>query len=612
MLLDFTNPVLDPRITFSRGTNATLVDSTGKITYAPNNLLLRSTMDGAAVGTPGTAPTGWNIALVGIAAGISAVSLDASGNTQIQFSSTAERVYLANSTGVAVAANSTYDFCVTVVATDGVAQIFQIMSVTSPPAGSVETYYADGVLVASTYVPIAGQRLTRRLVTAATTGTISLRIGLGVTGNASGVVTLSKPQLEQVTYQTTPGTYNPTTASAYYGPRFDYDPVTLAPRGLLIEEARTNLLLYSQQFDDVYWSFAGGTTVSANQTAAPDGTTTADLLSETATTSAHFITTLNTVVSYVSGQTYTHSLYVKKGPGATAPNIVQITLNSGAFGTSQYANINISTGVVTFSTGGTASVVNAGSGWYRISWTATAVATTTQQGTTLVLCENNPTASRAPSYAGATTSNVYIYGAQLEAGAFATSYIPTVASTVTRNADNAFMMGANFSSWYNQAEGTFITDADTAGISSAGGGRIITAADSATETNAVASTVSQALLAGIFVASGGATQVNTTSATAVSINTPFKLASAYKLNDCAASFNGATPQTDVVATIPSNIDRMNIGNRGVADRPINGHIRAIAYYNTRLPNTQLQTLTAPSLASPLALDFLSTSYTVGY
>jgi hypothetical protein len=58
---------------------------------------------------------------------------------------------------------------------------------------------------------------------------------------------------------------------------------------------------------------------------------------------------------------------------------------------------------------------------------------------------------------------------------------------------------------------------------------------------------------------------------------------------------------------------LGIGHDQVAiGQYLNGHIRAIAYYNTRLPNTQLQTLTAPSLASPLALDFISPTYTVGY
>jgi hypothetical protein len=86
-------------------------------------------------------------------------------------------------------------------------------------------------------------------------------------------------QLEPVTYQTVPGPYVATTSAAYYGPRFDYNPVTLAPLGLLIEEARTNLALYSAQFDDAWWAKIGAT-ITANTTTAPDGTAGADKLVE--------------------------------------------------------------------------------------------------------------------------------------------------------------------------------------------------------------------------------------------------------------------------------------------------------------------------------------------
>jgi hypothetical protein len=65
--------------------------------------------------------------------------------------------------------------------------------------------------------------------------------------------------------------------------------------------------------------------------------------------------------------------------------------------------------------------------------------------------------SNDTSYSGDGTSGIYVWGAQLEAGAFPTSYIPTTASTVTRSADTATMTGTNFSSWYNQSEGTFFT-----------------------------------------------------------------------------------------------------------------------------------------------------------
>jgi hypothetical protein len=73
------------------------------------------------------------------------------------------------------------------------------------------------------------------------------------------------------------------------------------------------------------------------------------------------------------------------------------------------------------------------------------------------------TAARNETYAG-TNRQIYAWGAQVEAGAFATSYIPTVASQVTRSADSAVMTGTNFSSWYNASEGTFYCEAATVDI----------------------------------------------------------------------------------------------------------------------------------------------------
>jgi hypothetical protein len=92
---------------------------------------------------------------------------------------------------------------------------------------------------------------------------------------------------------------------------------------------------------------------------------------------------------------------------------------------------------------------------------------------------------------------------------------------------------------------------------------------------------------------------------------PSRVAYGYLLNDYGFTVNGGTVQTDTSATVPT-VNSLQLGSDPTGFGQINGHIRAIAYYNTRLPNTQLQTLTAPSLASPLALDFISPTYTVGY
>ena len=114
------------------------------------------------------------------------------------------------------------------------------------------------------------------------------------------------------------------------------------------------------------------------------------------------------------------------------------------------------------------------------------------------------------------------------------------------------------------------------------------------------------------VTTGGTTQAILPSPIASDIgdNVIFKSIIAYKVNDIAMTANGATVSTDTSATIPT-VNRIFIGGFEGVSNFLNGHIRQIAYYNTRLPNAQLQTLTAPSLATTLSLSFTNQAYTVG-
>ena len=94
-------------------------------------------------------------------------------------------------------------------------------------------------------------------------------------------------------------------------------------------------------------------------------------------------------------------------------------------------------------------------------------------------------------------------------------------------------------------------------------------------------------------------------------NVPFKAAGAYKTTDYAVALNGG-PITTNNAALVNTANALYIGRLNTGANYLNGHIRTIAYFNTRLPNAQLQTLTAPSLATTLSLDFTSGSYNVGF
>lgn len=180
--------------------------------------------------------------------------------------------------------------------------------------------------------------------------------------------------------------------------------------------------------------------------------------------------------------------------------------------------------------------------------------------------------------------------AQLEIGSFPTSYIPTAASAVTRAADSALVSGTNFSSWYNESEGTFVCGAVNQFVTGAANKTWLNVTDAGL-TNRITGNITTAGKPQQFVISGGSTVVNlgATFATLVA-NTPFKTAIAYKVNDFGYSVDGQTTVTDTLGAVPVAPIAMRIGGISTTNTPFNGHIRQVSYYNTRLTDAELQRL----------------------
>ena len=338
-------------------------------------------------------------------------------------------------------------------------------------------------------------------------------------------------------------------SAAINTPRFDYDPVTLAPKGLLIEEARTNLLTYSD--GGLNWSLLGTGTVTATTGVAPDGSNNAFTVTGATDVTApvggnNIYKTFNVSPS----TTYTISLYVK----AITATTVSINIFDGSTGANTTQAIALT------------------SGWQRVQVARTSSGTTTGMRFTV----------------GAANGTVLCWGAQAEAGAFATSYIPTVASTVTRSADVATMTGTNFSSWYNQSAGTFVVGADVNG-SSATNPALFGATDG-TSNNRINPFASGTNWVG-YVSVGAVAQAAINSA-GYSTGTPFKYAIASATNSFNAALNGTLGAEDTSGSLPTGLTQLALGCLTSGSLVLNGHIRQIAYYNTRLPDAQLQSLTA--------------------
>jgi hypothetical protein len=367
--------------------------------------------------------------------------------------------------------------------------------------------------------------------------------------------------------------------------RIDFDPVTRLCRGLLIEEQRTNLQSNSEQLDNAPWVKAN-TTVTNNNTTAPNGALTADLLVETTANNQHFVVTPS--VSITSGTVYTQSVFVKKGSGSTAPDWIHFGFGSGAFGIARAA-FNVSTGAFGQITGITStSVVAYQNGWYRISITATATTTVTS-GPALIGFTNNTNTSGVPTYVGQTTSDVFVWGAQFEAGAFATSYIPTTTGSLVRSADVCSITGAAFTGFYNQTEGTLAFIGSKQALQAPGPFPTYTQVSNGTSAERYAMRCNGSGET-MFVIDNSTTQVSF-STTIQPANTRFGLSSRYKLNDFAFSLNGAAPSVQVSGTLPT-VDRIEIGN-GALSNFMGGWIQSIQYYNTIKTNAQLQALSTP-------------------
>ena len=198
--------------------------------------------------------------------------------------------------------------------------------------------------------------------------------------------------------------------------RFDHNPTTGESLGLLVEEARTNLSLRSQELDNAVWTKTASS-ITANAIASPDETTTADKLVEDSSTANHNIVEA-TIITYTSGVTYSFSFFVKKAERQT----VQILMHPNPFpGTAAQRTAIFNSNTGAFASVGSAytnnSVTTLPSGWYRVSVTSTADATTTGNFT-ISLCSDD---AGTVTYTGNGTSGIYLWGAQLEAGARAIS-----------------------------------------------------------------------------------------------------------------------------------------------------------------------------------------------
>ncbi len=228
--------------------------------------------------------------------------------------------------------------------------------------------------------------------------------------------------------------------------RHDYDPYTGEYLGWLLEYQSTNYLLNSEQTD--LWTTTN-VTVSASMTDAPDGTGTADSITDNATSGLHYV---SQTVAYNSNQVWTYSVYVKAGTGRYVYlNIVDSTSNNYVRGSFDLQTQTTATATLGTGTGVSCQMTPCANGWYRLSVTGQPSTTSDSSVKAHLYMSGSLTGT---TYSG-TGSTVYAWGHMLELSTYRTSYIKTTTASASRSSDSIKWLTG---SWTNDAEGTFVLE----------------------------------------------------------------------------------------------------------------------------------------------------------
>jgi len=308
---------------------------------------------------------------------------------------------------------------------------------------------------------------------------------------------------------------------------------------LLIEEMSTNELSRSEDFTDPIWPASSTATITTSTGIDdPKGTNTAATITNVSGSNLHRL------ISGTAGIPYTYSIWIRRRNGSGP---IYLTVGDDILQEVTVTNT-----------------------WTRVSAT------------------NTPTTTTVRAYVsiGSTGDSIDVWGAKLEQKAFATSYIgPTLGSGgLARMADTVSITGSNFSSWYNQSEGTVFSDSDI--ISSLGTTQLVW--------NLTGGTYRTSLRQ----PQAGASQFRGVVGNTFS-NNPGIGGIVPGITKAAVSFSGTTGRIqvgvdgeDITAAGITDPDTFYIGSFTTANQ-LNGTIRRLTYFPKRLPDFTLQTITTP-------------------
>jgi hypothetical protein len=362
----------------------------------------------------------------------------------------------------------------------------------------------------------------------------------------------------------------------------------------LIEESRTNSLKYSTAFtDSSYWDVLGGTVQTLANTTSPTGNFTDGVeIIENTDNVIHGVypDVTNNQISATATNYYVASAFVKSGLRTQFAIQFENEGSGPFFDTVTGTVIQEGTAPGGFTT--TSQMQTLSNGWFRIS--TTVYKQTTNGNVIFALAEGG-----SLTYAGqAGAAGGYIFGAQLEVGSFATSYIPTTTAAVTRAADDVSISSSNFSSFYDNNDGLIFIDSVLPYSPTNKTGAIngvtpvvstirptLVSFEGATVADRIAIVTENTTLptatrfGNLVIYTGGALQGNLgTNETHFLTTSTGRVAAYFKTGSFGITTNGNLATAATSGSIPTNLNVMYIG-RGTATNYINGTIAKISYFS---------------------------------
>ena len=449
---------------------------------------------------------------------------------------------------------------------------------------NLSTGAVGGAFVAapdSSQIQSVGNGWYRCSITISSSSTNNFRIYVGDgSSTALGNVVIQNSQCEKGDIATS---YIPTTTAAVsVGPtantaRLDYLGST-CPR-LILEGQRSNLVTFSEQLNNAAWGKTN-ITISANNATSPDGYQNADTCLADGVNAVHIIA--SNLISFTSGTAYSFSVFAKKGTN----NFMQLIISSTVGG--MFANFDLNNGTVgtlgtLTGTTPTSSIVDYGNGWYRCIMNFTPTLSTSAYVNFVIVTS----ASAARAEANTLSTSVILWGAQVEAGAYATSIIPTLAASATRGKDNCIKTSA--SALIGQTEGTVFVEFKMNGQD--------LSEDIYSNNKNLTGSISIQLgtngqMAGYICYNGSFTSL-LSSTGAIQLGQTYKIALAYKTGNSALYINGTQVATNTTAfAFTTTLSEIDIANNIVFFANLNNkNINQVLQFKTRLTNAELATLT---------------------